>query len=145
MLEVCSHGLYLGGCIRPSEARYAEIGNSFHIGEGIFVRAEGGLKIGDNTHISRHLVLCSSNHQYKGKRLPSGLNVDMLMGLLACIQRDAPDALTPDRCRSFASALHQSSIYAYRKGAETIPLDGFNRLAECLLNLSIEKELSTNL
>ena len=47
-----------------------EIGNNVHIGNNAFIRGEGGLFIGDNTHISRNLVLYTINHNYEGKLLP---------------------------------------------------------------------------
>ena len=46
------------------------IGNNVHIGNNAWIRAEGGLTIGDNTHISRNLVLYTINHCYDGCRLP---------------------------------------------------------------------------
>ena len=46
------------------------LGANVHIGEGSFIRAEGGLVIGDNTHISRNLVLYTMNHEYEGAALP---------------------------------------------------------------------------
>jgi maltose O-acetyltransferase len=47
-----------------------EIGENVHIGNNSYIRAEGGVCIGDNTHISRNLVLYSINHNYQGVNLP---------------------------------------------------------------------------
>ena len=47
-----------------------EVGNNVHFGDNAFIRAEGGLTIGDNTHISRNLVLYTINHQAEGARIP---------------------------------------------------------------------------
>lgn len=46
------------------------LGKNIHIGRGFFIRAEGGLYIGENTHISRNLMLYTHNHNYEGTRLP---------------------------------------------------------------------------
>lgn len=46
------------------------VGDNVHIGSGAFIRAEGGLRIGSNTHISRNLVLYTMNHQFEGEALP---------------------------------------------------------------------------
>lgn len=48
----------------------AIIKKNVHIGKNAFIRAEGGLFIGENTHISRNFVCYSVNHDYEGKRLP---------------------------------------------------------------------------
>lgn len=46
------------------------IEDNVHIGNNAFIKGEGGLKIGENTHISRNLVLYTINHDYHGLRLP---------------------------------------------------------------------------
>ena len=46
------------------------VGHNVHFGDNAFIRAEGGLVIGDNTHISRNLVLYTINHDYDGTRIP---------------------------------------------------------------------------
>ena len=56
--------------IRMSGAENANIGNNVHIGNNAFIRADGGLTIGDNTRISRNLVLYTVNHRYTGDLLP---------------------------------------------------------------------------
>jgi acetyltransferase-like isoleucine patch superfamily enzyme len=53
-----------------SGAQFAEIGNNVHISRGAFIRAEGGLCIGDNVHIGRNLVIYTVNHNYTGNALP---------------------------------------------------------------------------
>ena len=52
-----------------------EIGNNVHIGDNAFIRGEGGLCIGDNTHISRNLLLYTMNHDYEGELLPYDSNM----------------------------------------------------------------------
>jgi acetyltransferase-like isoleucine patch superfamily enzyme/2-polyprenyl-3-methyl-5-hydroxy-6-metoxy-1,4-benzoquinol methylase/predicted Ser/Thr protein kinase len=47
-----------------------EIGENVHIGNNSYIRAEGGVIIGDNTHISKNFVLYTINHNYEGKNLP---------------------------------------------------------------------------
>lgn len=47
------------------------LGDNVHLGGNAFIRADGGLFVGDNTHISRNLVLYTVNHRYKdGQALP---------------------------------------------------------------------------
>jgi maltose O-acetyltransferase len=46
------------------------MGNNVHINRGAFIRAEGGLKVGDNVHIARNVVIYTLNHNYKGDALP---------------------------------------------------------------------------
>lgn len=47
-----------------------ELGENVHIGDNSYIKAEGGVIIGDNTHISRNLVLYTIDHNFKGKNLP---------------------------------------------------------------------------
>lgn len=53
-----------------SGKEYCEIGNNVHINDNAYIRAEGGLVIGDNTHISRNLLIYTINHDYNGECLP---------------------------------------------------------------------------
>jgi maltose O-acetyltransferase len=46
------------------------VGENVHIGADAFVRAEGGLSIGDNSHLSRRITIYTMNHEYEGTRLP---------------------------------------------------------------------------
>jgi len=46
------------------------IGRNVHIGHGSLLRGAGGIRIGDNTHISRDCIIYSENHNYHGERLP---------------------------------------------------------------------------
>ena len=50
--------------------RHLSLGNNVFIGDDAYVRAEGGLVIGDNTHISRNVTIYTVNHQYEGSSLP---------------------------------------------------------------------------
>ncbi len=47
-----------------------ELGENVHIGNNSYIRAEGGVIIGDNTHISKNFVLYTINHNYEGTCLP---------------------------------------------------------------------------
>jgi len=66
----CGRGVRLNGYMHITGHSHIEIGDNVHIGNGAFIRGEGGLKIGSNTHISRNLVLYTFNHNYEGTRLP---------------------------------------------------------------------------
>lgn len=69
-LKRCGKGSGLWGPVTITGHAQIELGCNAHIGGGAFIRGEGGLVIGDNTHISRNLVLYTLNHQYEGSRLP---------------------------------------------------------------------------
>ena len=60
----------LKSCFEPTTVANIEIGNNVHIGNNAHISGLGGLYIGDNTHISRNLLLYTDNHHYKGKYLP---------------------------------------------------------------------------
>ncbi|NDU99868.1 acyltransferase [Pseudoroseicyclus tamaricis] len=47
-----------------------QIGGNVHIGADFLIRAEGGLAIGENAHISHRLTVYTINHVYEGNRLP---------------------------------------------------------------------------
>lgn len=47
-----------------------KLGNGVRIGEGAFIHAKGGVEIGDNTQISRNVVIYSCNHDINGTSIP---------------------------------------------------------------------------
>jgi acetyltransferase-like isoleucine patch superfamily enzyme len=59
-----------GGNISPktfiSHPRMVSIGNNVFVGGGGYFHTDGGLVIGDNTHISRDVVLYTSDHVHRG-------------------------------------------------------------------------------
>lgn len=63
-------GIRVNGRLTLTGADRAAIGNNVHIGDGAYIRAEGGLVIGDNTHISRNVTIYTINHEYEGEALP---------------------------------------------------------------------------
>lgn len=60
----------LGDNLQISAPDKVWLGNNVHIGRDGWIRAEGGLTIGDNTHISRNVTIYTVNHDYRGSRLP---------------------------------------------------------------------------
>jgi maltose O-acetyltransferase len=66
----CGDGVRLNGPTFVSNPEQMRVGANVHIGANAFIRAGGGLTIGDNTHISRNLVLYTVNHDYTGNVLP---------------------------------------------------------------------------
>lgn len=69
--ELCSPDLRINGRVKKfSGFEKAEIQQNVHIGDNVHIRAEGGLFIGANTHISRNFVCYTMNHDYEGDRLP---------------------------------------------------------------------------
>jgi acetyltransferase-like isoleucine patch superfamily enzyme len=69
-MKSMGNGVRVNGDIFFSGAEHAVIEDNVHIGEGAYIRAEGGLRIGANTHISRNLVVYTRNHEFNGQRLP---------------------------------------------------------------------------
>ena len=63
-------GVRFNGRVYVSEPSRLELGENVHIGDGAFLRTEGGLSIGAHTHISRDLVVYTVNHRFEGERLP---------------------------------------------------------------------------
>lgn len=69
--DSCSPDLRINGRVdKFSGFDKAVIEKNVHIGKNVFIRANGGLFIGENTHISRNFVCYTMNHDYEGKRLP---------------------------------------------------------------------------
>jgi len=67
----CSPDLRFNGRVKKfSGFKRAVIEKNVHFGDNVHIRAEGGLFIGENTHISRNFVCYTMNHDYEGKRLP---------------------------------------------------------------------------
>lgn len=66
----CGDGTALYGRACITGLDQVRLGRNVHIGDNAFIRGEGGLTIGDNTHVSRNLVLYTVNHRYEGERLP---------------------------------------------------------------------------
>lgn len=69
-MKTCGTGVCFNGHIRVTGCEFIEIGDNVHIGDNAFIRGEGGLTIGENTHISRNLTLYTINHNYLGACLP---------------------------------------------------------------------------
>ena len=69
-LGQCGRGVRIHGRFHVTGAKNIHLGSNIHINENAFFRGEGGLFIGDNTHISRNLIIYTVNHQYQGTRLP---------------------------------------------------------------------------
>jgi acetyltransferase-like isoleucine patch superfamily enzyme len=63
-------GVGIWGSATISGHDHIVLGNNVHIGDKAYIKAGGGLTIGDNTHISRNLVLYTQNHRYDGGRIP---------------------------------------------------------------------------
>jgi len=69
-LAFCGKGVRFNGKIKVSFPRNVFIENNVHIGDNCLLNGRGGITIGENTHISRNLVIFSANHNYQGECLP---------------------------------------------------------------------------
>ncbi len=69
-LASCGWGGSLAGGIAIYSPKNVVIGNNVHIGDYARIQGNGGLRIGDNYHISRNFTLYTANHCYRGNRLP---------------------------------------------------------------------------
>lgn len=66
----CGTGVRLNGKMTIICPEKLHLGKNVHINSGAYIRACGGVTIGDNCHISRNLVLYSQNHYYESDLLP---------------------------------------------------------------------------
>ncbi len=69
-LKRCGRDVCFYGNVHITQPKQAEIGDNVHIGNNAFIRAEGGLFIGNHTHISRNFLLYTMSHRTDGERLP---------------------------------------------------------------------------
>jgi len=66
----CGDGCRVNGKITVSDPRLLTIGNNVHIGNNCYFRSQGGIIIGDHSHLSRNIIIYSESHSYEGDRLP---------------------------------------------------------------------------
>lgn len=69
-LKQCGKGVCFYGNVHITGTKQAVLGDNVHIGNQAFIRAEGGLFIGNHTHISRNFVLYTMSHRTDGERIP---------------------------------------------------------------------------
>lgn len=69
-LGFCGEFVRFNGNIFITHPPKVQIGNNVHIGDRAYFVTEGGLSIGDNTHISRNVTIYTANHNYEGNALP---------------------------------------------------------------------------
>lgn len=95
---------FWGRDLTISDPSKIEIGRNVHIGNNAYIKSEGGLVIGDNTHISRNLVLYTVNHDYKADVLPYNhemipkkvvIGKNVWIGMNVCI---TPGTIIGDGC-----------------------------------------------
>ena len=58
-------GIHINGSLTLIGAASASIGDDVHVGDGTYIRADGGLVIGGNTHINQKVTICTVNHEYE--------------------------------------------------------------------------------
>ena len=66
----CGDNVVLHGKLTVHCPSLLNVSGNVHINTNAFLRCEGGLSIGENTHISRNLTVYTANHNYKGDKLP---------------------------------------------------------------------------
>jgi acetyltransferase-like isoleucine patch superfamily enzyme len=69
-LKRCGRDVCFYGHVHITGPKQVEIGDNVHIGNNAFIRAEGGLVIGDHAHISRNFLLYTISHRTNGDRIP---------------------------------------------------------------------------
>lgn len=69
-LGFCGKNVCFNGTVTIVSPQNMIIYNNVHIGNNSFISAVGGVEIGENTHISRNLVIQSSSHNYLGTCIP---------------------------------------------------------------------------
>ena len=69
-IKYLGEGVMFNGKVKVSNPKYLILGNNVHIGDNAFIKSDGGVVIGDHTHISRNVAIYSVNHDYQGERLP---------------------------------------------------------------------------
>ena len=69
-LGACGPGCRINGRVDLFHPEMITFGENVHLGGGAFIKAGGGLRVGDHTHISRNLLLYTTNHRWEGDRLP---------------------------------------------------------------------------
>ena len=69
-LKNCGAGVHFNGLVTIVAPEKVVIDDNVHIGNNAYIDGRGGIKIGENTHISRNFVVYSSSHNYQGARLP---------------------------------------------------------------------------
>lgn len=116
--QSCGADVKINGDIVCTRPESVALGNNVHIGGNAYFRSEGGLTIGDHTHISRNCTIYTQNHQMHGSVLPYdadmvdrpvaigrnvwiGMNVNIvpgvrigngaIIGMGAVVTKDVPD------------------------------------------------------
>ena len=64
------HNVKFSYNVRIANIEKIKFGKNIFIGEGTFIRAVGGLDIGNNVIISRNVLLYTNSHNYEGEALP---------------------------------------------------------------------------
>ncbi|MEO0451721.1 MAG: acyltransferase [Pseudomonadota bacterium] len=93
--EHCGEGVLIAPTVTLSHPKSLSIGDNVHIGDDGYFVTDGGLEIGDNTHISRRVTIYTSDHDWRrGDYLPYGpqrslkkvtIGRNVWIGMNACI------------------------------------------------------------
>lgn len=69
-LKFCGSEVRINGVIKIEFPENVEIQSRVYIGNNAYINGRGGVVVGENTRISRNLIIYSANHNYHGKTLP---------------------------------------------------------------------------
>lgn len=61
----CGRDVQIHPSVMIRSAECVSVGSNVHIGEDGHIQADGGLTIGDNTHISRRVTIYTSDHDFR--------------------------------------------------------------------------------
>ena len=58
-------GIRINGSLTFMGAASVSIGDNVQVGDGTYIRADGGLVIGGNTHVNQKATICTVNREYE--------------------------------------------------------------------------------
>ncbi|MCP4309316.1 MAG: hypothetical protein GY788_31465 [bacterium] len=69
----CGAAVHIHPSVRIEHPQGLSIGNNVYVGEDCYIEADGGVEIQENVHLSRRIVIYSSDHDFRcGGYLPYG-------------------------------------------------------------------------
>ncbi|PQJ28062.1 acyltransferase [Rubritalea profundi] len=69
-IRVKGEGVEFKGAGFVSDKLGIVLGKNVHIGKNFYFSSDGGMSVGDNSRLSKNLVIYTHNHEFEGKALP---------------------------------------------------------------------------